>query len=208
MTSISPVQQKLLELIKQYLESGEVLSVRGLQEEMGFKSPRSISYHLDVLEKEGFIERGSNGKITYLKGLGQPNIVHLPLLGSVPCGEPFFDEDNIKKMVPLSPGILAKKSFKDLFLVRAVGDSMEPEITEGDYVIAQKTNTPDNGQIAIAGVESGNTIKVFKNYKNQYILEPLNKKYAPFIFKKTDLDTILEIRGVVIGAIKQITQNW
>ena len=86
------------------------------------------------------------------------------------------------------------------FLFKVRGDSMvDAGIFEDDTVIIKKTNHAKNGDIVLAFIDGGYTLKYYKNNGNDVWLQPANKNY-PIIRPKE----ILEIFGVVKGVVRKI----
>jgi repressor LexA len=69
-------------------------------------------------------------------------------------------------------------------------------IKEGDMVVAEKKGEPKVGDIVIAEVDGGWTMKYFRKKGNQVYLEPANKKYKP-IYPENDLKIAAIVKGVI-----------
>lgn len=75
------------------------------------------------------------------------------------------------------------------------GDSMiDAGIQEGDLVIAERGNNPKVGDIVIAEVNDGWTMKYFRKKGNAVYLEPANKNYKP-IYPTQDLKVAAIVKG-------------
>ncbi len=83
-----------------------------------------------------------------------------PLVGSVPCGELSFEEENVECVLTLPAEIFGTGPS---FLLRASGDSMEDEgIEEGDLVVVRMNAEPKKGDLVIAlDAENRNTLKKY-----------------------------------------------
>lgn len=205
MSKVSDTQRKMLEVIRNHIAHGDEPSIRGLADEMGFSSTRSITYQLERLEGAGYLVRGANGKVIRVNVAeeGTPAVSFLPLLGSAPCGSPFTVEENYERLVPVPLRLLGRNSKKKLYIVRAVGDSMSPKIEDGDLVIFEPNPSPENGSIVVARTEEGVTIKKFKDLGPQLVLEPVNNKFLPLVFEKEDVSReTVEIDGAAVTVIK------
>jgi repressor LexA len=83
------------------------------------------------------------------------------------------------------------------YLLEVKGDSMiDAGIQEGDLVIAERKGEPKPGDIVIAEVDGGWTMKYFRKQGNTIFLEPANKKYRP-IYPEQDLKVAAIVKGVV-----------
>ena len=83
-----------------------------------------------------------------------------PLVGSVPCGELTFEEENVECILTLPAEIFGDGPF---YLLHASGDSMEDEgIEDGDLVVVRTDAEPKTGDLVIAmDGENRNTLKKY-----------------------------------------------
>jgi repressor LexA len=64
-------------------------------------------------------------------------------------------------------------------------------------VVAEKTKKePKDGDIVIAHIDGGWTMKYFRKKDGRVYLEPANKKYKP-IYPEYDLDIVAIVKGVI-----------
>jgi repressor LexA len=83
------------------------------------------------------------------------------------------------------------------YLLEVKGDSMIDEgIKEGDLVIVERRGDPKDGDIVIAEVDGGWTMKYFKKKGSLIYLKPANKNYSP-IYPQYDLKVAAIVKGVV-----------
>jgi len=91
-------------------------------------------------------------------------------------------------------------------VVKVKGDSMNLEnISEQDYVLLRRVDSPSNGDIVLAevvGVDSHATLKKYTRSKDAITLSPhsSNPAHQPFIFKRVNEG--FYIRGVVVAVLK------
>ena len=105
----------------------------------------------------------------------------MPIYGIAQCGheDRINDPYNVDK-VELPTSILNIKSTNGLFLVRAEGLSMSPEIKENNLVLVKKQNDRDfDNQTCL--VVDGETAKIKKVFKvgNGYVLISTNPAFEP-----------------------------
>ena len=103
------------------------------------------------------------------------DIAQTAIVGSVPCGSPQYEEENIEEYISLPTAIFGKGDF---FILRASGNSMiEAGIDDGDLVVVKKQIYADDGDIVVALVDNQNTLKRFyrDNDNRKVILHPENK---------------------------------
>lgn len=201
--SATEIQKRILEKLRQVISSGETASLRDLATVFDV-APNTILYHIKKLEEQGFVVRDVSGKVVRVNSPDENSAVaFLPLLGSARCGEPLENiiDDNTVRMVPIPLNLLGINTKKQLYVIKAIGDSMEPKIEEEDFVIFE-SKTPQVGDLVVARLEDGFTIKVFKENQEQYILNPLNTAYEPYVFNKNQIGKQFNIDGVAVGVFK------
>lgn len=203
---LSIVQQKLMELLRSGIAQGDFLSLRELAELVGLDSPNAVLYHIRKLEGQGFIVRDGSGKVVRVSTPDEitGGIALLPLLGSARCGPPLdqiVDEATIE-MTAVPLGVVGRNLKRALYLVRAIGRSMEPKIEDGDLVIFEPSQIADQGKIVVARTQEGFVIKRFKETATHFVLESINHEFDNLAFNKTDEGKTFNIDGVAIGLFK------
>jgi repressor LexA len=87
-------------------------------------------------------------------------------------------------------------------MLKVKGESMiEAGIHSGDYVIAQKQNQANNGDIIIALIDDEATVKSFYKEENQIRLQPENEAYQPIIVPE------VSVLGKVIGLYRRVNYH-
>lgn len=197
---ISAKQQEILDYIKsQILERGFPPAVRDICEAVHLKSTSSVHSHLETLEKNGYIRRDST-KPRAIEILDEAfnftrrEMVNVPIVGRVAAGEPLLAEQNIEEYFPIPMEFMPNKQ---TFLLKVCGESMiNAGILNGDYVLAQQENTAHNGDMVVAMIEDGATVKTFYKEEGVIRLQPENDFMDPIIVPDC---TIL---GKVIGVFR------
>lgn len=197
---ISAKQQEILDYIKsQILERGFPPAVRDICEAVHLKSTSSVHSHLETLEKNGYIRRDST-KPRAIEILDEAfnftrrEMVNVPIVGRVAAGEPLLAEQNIEEYFPIPMEFMPNKQ---TFLLKVCGESMiNAGILNGDYVLAQEENTAHNGDMVVAMIEDGATVKTFYKEEDVIRLQPENDFMDPIIVPDC---TIL---GKVIGVFR------
>jgi repressor LexA len=83
------------------------------------------------------------------------------------------------------------------YMLRVKGDSMiEAGIREGDMVIVERREEARDGDIVIAEVDGGWTMKYFRSRAHKVWLEPANKNFKP-IYPEGEMKIAAVVRGVV-----------
>ena len=124
----------------------------------------------------------------------------VPMYGtSVPCGEPTMSYDDIVESVLLPKEIL---SMHPEFLMPVRGDSMTGAgIEAGDVVKIVCEVTPKDGDIVLAYIDDGYTLKTYcEDDKGRKWLLPQNDNYQPILLNDK---TNVRIYGRVKEVVKQ-----
>ena len=197
---ISKKQEEILEYIKaQILERGFPPAVREICEAVNLKSTSSVHSHLETLEKNGYIRRDPTKPraIEILDdtfNLTRREMVQVPIVGRVAAGEPLLAEQNIEEYYPIPVEFMPNN---ECFMLKVRGESMiTAGILDGDYVLVEKKNTASNGEMVVALIEDGATVKTFYKEEGIIRLQPENDNMEPFILEKVD------ILGKVIGVFR------
>lgn len=197
---ISKKQQQILEYIKsQILERGFPPAVREICEAVGLKSTSSVHSHLETLEKNGYIRRDPTKPraIEILDddfNLVRREMVNVPIIGSVAAGQPILAQENIEDYFPFP---VERMPNKQTFLLKVKGESMiNAGILDGDYVLVQEEKTASNGDMVVALIDDGATVKTFYKEEGVFRLQPENDFMDPIIVKE------VSILGKVIGVMR------
>ena len=197
---ITPKQQEILEYIKsQILTRGFPPAVREICDAVHLKSTSSVHSHLETLEKNGYIHRDPTKPraIEILDDtftLTRREMVNVPVIGRVAAGEPILAQQNIEEYFPLPASMLPNKQ---TYILEVKGESMiNAGILSGDYVLVQEERTASNGDMVVALIEDGATVKTFYREEGVIRLQPENDFMDPIILKDV---TIL---GKVIGVMR------
>ena len=197
---ISPKQQEILEFIKeQILTRGFPPSVRDICEAVHLKSTSSVHSHLETLEKNGYIRRDPTkpGAIEILDdtfNLTRREVTDVPLVGRVAAGEPILAQENIENYFPIPVEMLPNNN---TFMLTVKGESMiNAGILDGDYVLVEEQHTASNGDMVVALIEDGATVKTFYKEEGMIRLQPENDFMDPIIVRD------VQILGKVIGVFR------
>ena len=197
---ISPKQQEILEYIKeQILTRGFPPAVRDICEAVHLKSTSSVHSHLETLEKNGYIRRDPTKPraIEVLDdtfNLTRREVSNVPLIGQVAAGQPILAQENIENYFPIPVEMLPNNK---TFLLTVRGESMiNAGILDGDYVLVEERHTADNGDMVVALIEDGATVKTFYKEEGVIRLQPENDFMDPIIVKE------VQILGRVIGVFR------
>ena len=197
---ISPKQKEILEYIKdQIIQRGFPPAVRDICEAVHLKSTSSVHSHLETLEKNGYIRRDPTKPraIEILDdtfNLTRREITNVPLVGLVAAGEPILAQENIENYFPVPVEMLPNNN---TFPLTVKGESMiNAGILDGDYVLVEEQHTAHNGDMVVALIEDGATVKTFYREEGIIRLQPENDFMDPIMVKD------VQILGKVIGVFR------
>ncbi len=131
------------------------------------------------------------------------NIVSIPLLGTVKAGYDYLANENIIDYIPVTDSSLDNENF---FALKVKGNSMVPEIYEGDIAIVKKQDDFENGDYVVALI-NGDEATIKKGFKSDtgLLLQPVNTSIPPLIF---DEETIKSMPVKIIGVVYNITRSF
>lgn len=214
---ITKKQKAVLDFIAKTIdETGIAPTVRDICEGLGLSSPSTVHVHLKTLEDKGLIHRDplKSRCITIVGhernaaeerrqdeppvGVGEfSSIVSLPVVGNVAAGQPILADQNITETIPLPTEIVGDSSS---FLLKVRGDSMiEIGINDGDYVVVKEQPTANNGDVVVAIVEDGATVKTFYKERDHVRLQPENSSMDPIIVREN-----VSIAGKVVAVFRRL----
>lgn len=195
---ITAKQQQILDYIKdEILKKGYPPTVREIGETVNLKSTSSVHSHLETLEKNGYIRRDPT-KPRAIEicddsfQIVRTEMVSLPVIGNVAAGQPILAEENIEDYFPVPADMVPRG---ESFILKVRGDSMiNAGIFSGDRIFVNGCNTANNGDMVVAMIEDGATVKTFYKENGHIRLQPENDNMDPIIVD--DCQIIGKVFGV------------
>lgn len=204
-------QKAVLDCIEDFIrEKGYGPTVREICAILGLSSPSTVHVHLKALEEKGYIKRDplKSRSISLVYPLEEEKktpevtvpsfskIVDVPLVGDVAAGTPILAEENITDTISLPTDIVGDNPS---FILSVHGESMiEAGINDGDYVVVKEQPVADNGDIVVALIDDGATVKRFYKEKDHIRLQPENSSMEPII------TTDCSIAGKVVAVFRRL----
>jgi len=186
-------------LLRVIREKGYAPSIPEIGARFKIASTNGVSDHLKALEKKGYIRRIGKRAIEVINALGQTALLatrEVPVLGRIPAGKPFLNEENIEGYLAVPTDMGSGR----LFALQVKGDSMTGAgIQDGDRVIVKQQGTAENGEIICALIDGEATLKRFFKNNDVITLKAENEKYAPIVVSRGEF----RIVGRVIGLIRK-----
>ena len=91
---------------------------------------------------------------------------------------------------------------KNIFLVRVSGESMiDQQIFEGDILVVDKSEEPEDGKIVIAALNGDMAVKIFRKINNKIYLFSANKKFLPI-----EIEGLMEFQ--IQGVVKHVIHTY
>ena len=205
---------KILDFIAATLRArGYPPSVREIAKAVGLASTSAVHHHLQILEREGYLERGAaqsrairltptaamrlglTSELVPQSALSEAHV--LPVIGEIAAGGPIEAYADASESIAV-PDLLAPSG--DAYVLKVRGDSMiEAHIADGDFVLIRPQTTARDGDIVVAQVEENAvTLKRFYKEKDKVRLQPANPEYPPQFYDD------VRIQGKLIGVIRRL----
>ena len=182
---ISEKQQLILDYIKEeILKKGYPPTVREICERVGLRSTSSVHSHLNTLEENGYIRRDPTKPraieiIDDEFGLTRRDMTNIPIIGRVAAGEPLLAVENIEDYFSLPTEFLPNN---ETFILKIQGESMiNIGFYDGDFLIVEKVNSANNGDVVVALIDDSVTVKTFYKEDGYIRLQPENDNMDPII---------------------------
>ncbi|MBI2023240.1 repressor LexA [Candidatus Giovannonibacteria bacterium] len=165
---------------------------REMMELFGFRSKNAVFKLINKLVERGIITKDGEGRLSPTRLFGE-----IKVLGTVEAGFPSAAEEELQDTMTLDEWLINNK--EATYMLKVKGDSMiDAGIIEGDMVLVDRSKTPKNGDIVIAEVDGGWTMKYFRKTGNKVELIPANKKYNTIIPRED-----MRVAAVVISVIRK-----
>lgn len=209
---ITKRQQAVLYAIEDCIrEKGYGPTVREVCQALGLSSPSTVHVHLRALEEKGFIKRdplkSRSIALTYpldfdeesVVNVDEPNfekVISVPLVGDVAAGTPILAQENITDTLLLPTDIVGDAPS---FMLSVHGESMiEAGINDGDFVVVKEQPVANNGDIVVALIDDGATVKTYYREADHIRLQPENSTMEPI------LTTNCSICGKVVAVFRRL----
>ena len=212
---------KIIDFIAATLRArGYPPSVREIARAVGLASTSAVHHHLQILEREGYLERGAaqsrairlTPTAAIRLGLTNelvpqataPEARVLPIIGEIAAGGPIEAYQDASETLAV-PDLLAPSG--DAYVLRVRGDSMiEAHICDGDLVLVRRQDSAQPNDIVAALVESDAggeteaTVKRFLRDGPRVVLKPENPTMTPIVVDPARRS--VKILGKVIGLLR------
>jgi repressor LexA len=198
-------QSQIYQLIKSRLwTTGKAPTLREIAQEIRVDSLRTVTQHLQALQKKGLIMRDRYARrgISLVEDTKLPGeeMIQVPIFASVGCGSPSVIAQRTYDEYIMVPPNMTGGNRDDLFVIRAIGTSMQDAgISDGDYVLVRQTEDVQNGDPIVAIVDGNAVIKRIIFANGAVILNPdtQDPQHHPIVLKSGDLSIFGKVMRVI-----------
>ncbi len=202
-------QKEILDYMETFTqELGYPPTVREICKATGLRSPRSVSQHLQALERKGWIARGKDKSraISFLyKPVGlaatalPENVISLPLKGKSAIGAPVTQE-GCDVTYTMDRSLFA--GGKD-FVMRVEGDCLVgAQIMEGDLVVVDPEISADDGDIVVAAIGERTAVRRYQVRNGGALLSSGN---GSGLIDLSMHPNSVRVLGKVVGLIRKLS---
>ncbi len=129
--------------------------------------------------------------------------IKIPVLGTVAAGIPISAVEDILDYEEIPQSWQNQGEF---FGLKIKGDSMKPDINDGDTVIVKQQSTANNGDVVIALVNGDDaTCKKFEKLDNGIMLISNNSEYSPMYFSNEE---VITKPVVIVGRVVELRRKF
>ena len=145
MENLTNRQEEILDTIKKYIaDNGYPPTVREIGSILNLSSPATTHFHLDRLEKKGYIKKGKSKnrciELLVPNEYKDENVATIPLIGTITAGNPIEAIERPNEFLTIPSEIIPKKS--EVFALNVMGESMiNKGIHDKDIVIIKRSAT-------------------------------------------------------------------
>ncbi|MBI2621694.1 MAG: transcriptional repressor LexA [Candidatus Levybacteria bacterium] len=199
-------ERDVLEFLAQFQKThGYSPTLSEISNATGHKSNSTVHSIIRALVEKGYVQK-VEGNTRVLKiidekaaqGLiGQPPSIELPLMGFIAAGKPLEPHTDPNATFQISASMISGK--KTAYVLQVKGDSMiEEGILDGDFVVIEKSDVANNGDIVVALVDDSlSTLKKFYKEGDRVILRPANSSMEPIYPSQ------IKIQGIAVGIVRR-----
>lgn len=206
---VSDRQREILDYIwRNIQQEGRPPTIREIGEAANISSTSVVSYNLNKLKEEGYLEREKEvarglrlteraqalyGRVAAPKD----NMLAVPLMGYIVAGEPVesFANYDADDNVVIDGSMLPRRS-EQLFALRVRGNSMiDAMVSDNDIVILEPSHEARDGEMVAAWLpeRQEQTLKYFHREGDQVRLVPANPTMDPIVLHASEV----QIQGKV-----------
>lgn len=184
------MQSHLKKIISFFLKHKRLPSYREMLVLFGYKSTNAVHKAVAKLVDSAYLSKDSAGKLIQGK-----RFQSLKILGTVEAGFPSPAEEELVDTISLDEFLIGNR--EATYMLTVQGESMiDAGIHPGDIALVERGRTAKPGDIVIAEVDNGWTIKYLRKSGTTLYLEPANKLFKS-IYPKEELNIAAIVTAVI-----------
>src|ERR1051326_4303013 len=206
MKELTGRQRQILEFIQRKQDSERLTpTLREIATHFRFSSPNAALAHVQALLAKGFL-KNLPGRARSLQVVDpatpdqpRPQIVSVPIYGSIPAGRPQDTTQDDEGCVLIDVETLGIKPSARTFGLKVNGDSMiGKSIINGDIAIIEHGVQPRSGDVVAALIDGQVTLKTFVLQRGKPYLRAENPRYPNLLPQEE-----LQIQGVMVALVRK-----
>ena len=194
-------QKEILDFIKTYIAKNSISpTLTEINKEFGLGSTSAAFQHVEALQRKGYLKKLPYQTRAISVVEDNDDIKEIFIKGRIALGEPIdtFEQSETIKV----PRLLLCGSGQH-YALEAIGDSMnEDGINDGDLLVIQELNVPNNGDVVVALTSDYRaTLKRYYDRGDKIELRPKssNPNNKPQFYSYGDL----QVQGKLCGLIRR-----
>jgi repressor LexA len=199
-------EREVLEFLAQFQRQyGYSPTLVEIAKATGHRSNSTVHALIKSLVEKGYIQKvDGNTRVlkivdenVTLSLMGSKPAIELPLMGFIAAGKPLEPHTDPNASFYVSANLISGE--KTAYVLQVKGSSLiEDGIFDGDYVVIEKIDEPNNGDIVVAIVDDNlATLKKFYRENGTVVLKPANASMEP-IYPNS-----LTIQGRVTAVVRK-----
>ncbi len=208
MEELSPKREEILDFLARFIkEKGYAPSVRDIVRGCALSSSSIAQYHLNVLERQGYIHRERELSRSISLAQRERGILTVPLLGTIAAGEPIpvpssdtwasTSQESLEVPQELTGGQ------QGVYALIVKGTSMtDALIDDGDIVLMQQVDIAESGEMVAVWLRDEQAVTLKRIYveSERIRLQPANREMKPLYTEPENVD----IQGKVIAVLRKV----
>ena len=168
-------------------------------EELVPEIENTIDLEQNHKKEESFLEKYLS-ELTENKNLSQ-KFIPVNVVGSVKCGSPAYAYSEVSATIALPA------KYKDCYLLRADGDSMNKLFLDGELIVCCQNKIPHNNDIVVAYIPEHEEATCKKLKREQQALELHPCSTIAYEIQRYDENSNVQIMAVVLGSLSDILKK-
>ncbi len=199
-------------------DKGYPPTYREIAEGLKMASVSTVVYHLDALQRKGYIRRTDNAARSIEVLIAPPPpptlrlieserkeerpAVRVPIIGEIAASPP-IQANPESGSLDLPAAML--QHHPDAYILKVRGNSMTGAgIGDGDFVLVQPSDTASNGEIVVACLDDNTvTLKHFYHEGATVRLAPANPAYTPIFVPSAEV----RVQARLLYVIRRFAEN-